>query len=86
MRINVIKIGNSQGVFIPRPFLDQIGIKDDVEIEVDKNRIIITPIFDSVPRAGWENEFKAMAKKFDDKLIIGKDIVSHSWDNEEWEW
>lgn len=52
MRSRVIKIGNSQGIRIPKPILEQTGIVEDVELEVEENQIIIRPI--SNPRAGWD--------------------------------
>jgi len=84
MKTHLIKIGNSRGIRIPKPLLDQAGIKDDVELEIDKSRIIIYPI--SHPRADWEDAFKAMAQQGDDALIDGDDSISHSWDDEEWHW
>ena len=84
MRARIVKIGNSQGIRIPRPLLDQTGIKGDVELEVDKDVIIIHPIPN--PRSGWDDAFKAMAENGDDVLVIGEDSISHSWDDEEWQW
>jgi len=84
MRARVIKIGNSQGLRIPKPILDQTGIRDDVEIEVEKNQIIIRP-FRNI-RDGWDNAFKTMSQEGDDGLIIDDDNISHSWDEEEWQW
>ena len=84
MRARVVKIGNSQGIRIPKPLLEQTGIMDDVELEVDKNQIIIRPV--SNPREGWDNAFKVMAEKGDDRLIYGDKNISHSWDAEEWQW
>lgn len=84
MRARVVKIGNSQGIRIPKPLLEQTGIRDDVELEVEENKIIIRPI--SNPRTGWDDAFKAMAKNGQDKLIDGDEIISHSWDEEEWQW
>jgi antitoxin MazE len=84
MRTHIVKIGNSQGIRIPKPFLDQTGIKDDVDLEVDKTNIIIRPI--SNPRSGWDNAFQAMAQNGDDVLVNGNDTVSHSWDDGEWQW
>jgi len=86
MRTHIVKIGNSQGIRIPKPLLDQTGIKDEVELEIDKTRIIIHPV--SNPRSGWDSAFKAMALSGDDALINGKDAMAHScsWDNEEWQW
>ncbi len=84
MRARVIKIGNSKGLRIPKPILEQTGIMDDVEIEVEKNQIIIRPVKDV--RDGWENAFKLMRKKGDDELIIEDENILHSWDEEEWQW
>jgi antitoxin MazE len=83
MRARVIKIGNSQGLRIPKPILEQTGIKDDVEIAVEENQIIIRPIKNA--REGWDAAFKIMGEKGDDELILDENI-SHSWDEEEWQW
>ena len=84
MRAHIVRIGNSQGIRIPKPLLDQTGIKGDVDLEVDKTSIIIRPI--SNPRQGWDDAFRAMAKNGHDTLIDGNDTISHSWDEEEWQW
>ena len=84
MRAHIVKIGNSQGIRIPKPLLDQTGIKDDVELEVDKTQIIIRPI--SHPRSGWDNAFRNMAENGDDELMDGNDTIAHSWDEKEWQW
>ena len=84
MRARVIKIGNSQGLRIPKPILEQTGIMDDVEIEVDKNQIIIRPVKNA--REGWDQAFKKMGEKGDDDAIIDGENMSHSWDEEEWQW
>jgi antitoxin MazE len=83
MRARVIKIGNSQGLRIPKPILEQTGIIDDVEIEVEKNQIIIRPIKNV--REGWDAAFKIMGEHGDDEPILDENI-SHSWDEEEWQW
>ena len=83
MRAQIIKIGNSKGLRIPKPILDQTGIMDDVEIEVEKDQIIVRPVKDV--RNGWDAAFKTMGEKDDDKPIID-DNISHSWDEEEWQW
>jgi antitoxin MazE len=84
MRARVIKIGNSQGLRIPKPILEQTGIMGDVEIEVEKNQIIIRPIENA--REGWDVAFKAMGKNGDDKILIEEENFAHSWDEEEWQW
>ncbi len=84
MRARVIKIGNSQGLRIPKPILEQTGIMDDVEMEVEKNQIIIRPVKNV--RDGWDDAFKIRGEKGDDEPIIDDETISQSWDEEEWHW
>ena len=84
MRARVVKIGNSQGIRIPKPLLEQTGIMEDVELEVEKNQISIRPVAN--PREHWDSAFKTMADEDDDTLIIGDENISHSWDEDEWQW
>ena len=84
MRARVIKIGNSQGLRIPKPILEQTGVMDNVEIEVEKNQIIIRPVKNV--RDGWDDAFKIMGEKGDDEPIIDDENISQSWDEEEWHW
>lgn len=84
MRARIVKIGNSQGIRIPKPLLEQIGITEDVELEVVENQLVIHPI--SSPRSGWEDAFLTMSENEDDLLLDGTDIISYSWDEKEWQW
>lgn len=84
MRASIIKIGNSQGIRIPKPLLDQSGITADVELEAKRHQIIIRAVRN--PRSGWDKAFKRMAQNGDDTLADGADIISHSWDEDEWTW
>ena len=84
MRARIIKIGNSQGIRIPKPLLEQLKINEDVEIEIENNQIIIRPATN--PRAGWDAAFQKMSENGDDILIEGEQTISHSWDEIEWQW
>lgn len=84
MKARLIKIGNSQGIRIPKPILEQVGIREDIEMEVKKNQIIIRPV--QHVREGWEDAFKMMAENGDDELILKDESLSPSWDKEEWQW
>ncbi|MBW2335964.1 MAG: AbrB/MazE/SpoVT family DNA-binding domain-containing protein [Deltaproteobacteria bacterium] len=84
MRARIIKIGNSQGIRIPKPLLEQLKIKEDVDIEVEKNQIIVRPV--SNPRIGWDNAFRKMAENDDDILIDGEQTLTQTWDETEWQW
>ena len=84
MRARIVKIGNSQGIRIPKPILEQSGITKDVDIKVENNQIIIRPLLK--PRTEWDKAFRKMAENEDDMLIDGDELISHSWDETEWQW
>ena len=84
MKTHIVKIGNSRGIRIPKPILEQTGIKDDIELEVKGARIIIRAV--TAPRAGWEDSFRLMSEHNDDEILQVAETISHSWDDEEWEW
>ena len=84
MRTRVIKIGNSQGVRLPKVLLEQSQLGEDVELEASENQIIIRSV--KHPRHGWDEAFQAMAAKGDDQLLDQATLTTSRWDNEEWEW
>ena len=84
MKSKIIKIGNSQGIRIPKPLIEQLGMDQDVEILVEENRLVICRA-DHI-RAGWNSAFKAMAQNGDDHILDGDEAVETKWDKEDWEW
>ena len=42
MRARIVKIGNSQGIRIPKIVLEQTRLRDEVELRVQDHEIIIT--------------------------------------------
>ena len=83
VKTRIIRIGNSQGIRIPKPLLEQSGITGEVELEVEDDKIVIQAVAQS--RAGWEQAFASMAEQGDDQLL-DPDIVESDWDSEEWWW
>jgi antitoxin MazE len=84
MRTSLIRIGNSQGVRIPKVLLEQSGLGTEVELEVEEARIVIRPA--SHPRQGWAEQFRAMADNGDDKMLDEVAGEQTQWDKDEWEW
>ncbi len=82
MRASIIKIGNSQGVRIPKPIIEQCGFNNEVELEVQNHELIIKS--KRHPRQNWASAFSAMAENGDDKLLDS--TILTKWDEEEWEW
>lgn len=81
MKASIIKIGNSHGVRIPKPLLDQCGFGKEVELEVQNDSLVIRPRRQI--RENWEDAFRKMAKNKDDILI---ETPPTDWGNGEWEW
>ena len=62
MKTHIRKMGNSQGVIIPRLLLEEVGLKADeaVELKVKKGRIVISPR-KAKNRDGWAEDSKRLA-------------------------
>jgi antitoxin MazE len=82
MKAKIIRIGNSQGIRIPKPLLEQTGLSEDVELEVRADEIVIRSA--RSPRADWAAAFEKMAQAGDDVLL--EEATETDWDREEWEW
>ncbi len=82
IRAKVVKIGNSQGIRIPRTLLEQAGLSNDVEMTVEGDKLVIHSA--RRPRQGWETAFKMMSAQGDDRLLDKS--ISTSWDEAEWTW
>ncbi len=68
MQVNIIQIGNSKGILLSKSIIDQYGFTDKVELTLEKDRIIITPVEE--PRKGWAEAFTQMHANGDDKPLI----------------
>lgn len=85
MKTKLIRIGNSQGVRIPKPLIEESGITDEIEMVLRDNEIILRPA-DST-RANWDESFKKMAEEGDDVLADQKEVEHPTeWDETEWTW
>lgn len=82
MKTQIIQIGNSQGIRIPKVLLEESCIKGDVDVELHPDGILIRNA--QQPRAGWDEQFKTMAENEDDELA-GVD-TSTNFEKKEWQW
>jgi antitoxin MazE len=57
MKVDLVRIGNSRGVRIPKLLIDQCGFGDTVDLRVEQDCLVIAP--DRLPRQGWEEAFQA---------------------------
>ncbi len=71
MKVAIRRIGNSQGVVLPKPVLAQAGLEDEAELSVEDGCIILRrPVL--AVRTGWADAARNLAKKGDDVLILGE--------------
>src|SRR5437879_13565111 len=91
-RTKIVRIGNSQGIRIPRSLLEQAGLLGggqdtavgrEVELEVGPEGILMRQTRQT--RAGWEMQFRLMAERGEDALLDDTPQTS-DWDESEWEW
>lgn len=67
VKVRIVKIGNSQGIRIPEAWLEHAKLGEDVEISVQPNQLVIRPA--CRPRHDWDEQFRAMGKRGDDRLL-----------------
>ncbi|MDH4335390.1 MAG: AbrB/MazE/SpoVT family DNA-binding domain-containing protein [Chloroflexota bacterium] len=79
MKSRLVRIGNSRGVRLAKPLLEQAGLKDEIEIRVEPGAVIITAAVS--PRSGWAEA----AAKFAPAGLLDQPSASR-FDDEEWTW
>lgn len=82
MKTRIVRIGNSQGVRLPRPLLETAGLGEDVVLRATPGRIVIEAA--RAPRAGWAEAAKVMHAVGDDVVLDAPSATR--FDREEWEW
>lgn len=73
MLIKLIKIGNSQGIRLPKNVINECGFQSEINLTIDKKRVILTAKHQE--RWGWRERIQL------------NDIQSmhQSWERE-WKW
>ena len=74
MRVQVVRIGNSRGIRIPKSVLQECEIIDAVDLSTKGGRVILSPVR-SVARESWEAAAVAMAAAGDDAPLL-PDVLS----------
>lgn len=85
MKTKIIRIGNSQGVRIPKPLIEESGITEEIEMILRDNEIVLRSA--ETTRKDWEASFEKMAEQSDDSLFDQEEVEQPSdWDESEWTW
>ena len=69
MLTTIRKMGNSQGVLIPKPLLQQVGLADQAEMRVEGDALVLRRP-KAAPRTGWAEASRRLAEAGDDALVL----------------
>ncbi|HET6469457.1 MAG TPA: AbrB/MazE/SpoVT family DNA-binding domain-containing protein [Geminicoccaceae bacterium] len=83
MKVQLVRIGNSRGVRIPKAIIEQCGFAGTVEMTVEGSRLVLAPVEN--PREGWEEAFAAAAAAGEMPPEPENDFPNE-WDEREWTW
>jgi antitoxin MazE len=82
MKAQIIQIGNSQGIRIPKMMLEETGISGEVELRTTSDGILIQK--SKKPRGDWDAIFSKIADSDDDQPI--DHAASGDFERKEWQW
>ncbi|MFH0794963.1 MAG: AbrB/MazE/SpoVT family DNA-binding domain-containing protein [bacterium] len=82
MKTRLVRIGNSHGVRLPKPFIEHAGLTDEVELRLRKDSIVIQRAIS--PRAGWAEAARKIRERDDDLLLDPP--TPTQFDLRDWEW
>jgi len=82
MKAQIIQIGNSQGIRIPKMILEETRLSGEVELEVHPEGLLIRSIQKS--RGSWDAAFKAYAETDDDQQLQAVPVTQ--FESKEWKW
>jgi antitoxin MazE len=82
MKTRLVRIGNSRGLRLPRPLIEEAGLQDEVEVVLRDGALVITRA--DHPRAGWEDVVQLLLERREDSVF--EESAPTRFDDEEWEW
>ena len=82
MKSRLIRIGNSRGIRLPKPLIEEAGLQEEVEVRIRGNALVITS--PRRPRAGWAEAARQMRERGDDRLL--DEPTGTQFDDQEWRW
>ena len=82
MKTKLVRIGNSRGIRIPKPLLEEAGLDDEVTLTVTEQGLVIESAGN--PRADWATAAELLHERGEDGLL--DEPTSTSFEETEWEW
>jgi len=69
MLTTIRRLGNSQGILIPKPLLRQVGLEDQAEMSIEGDALVLRRP-QAATRAGWAEASQKLASSGDDALVL----------------
>jgi antitoxin MazE len=82
MRARLVRIGNSRGIRLPKPIIQEVGLSGEVDVRVRDGAVVLRPA--GQPRSGWAEAAKHLRKRGADKLL--DEPTPTRFDEKEWQW
>jgi antitoxin MazE len=82
MKLELTRIGNSRGIRIPKPLIEQCGLGDVVELRVSPEGLVITP--HRSPRHGWREAFAVAFQS--ERDLLSYQALANTFDRKDWKW
>ncbi len=82
MKTQIVRIGNSRGIRIPKAVLEQCEFPSEVEMRVEKKTLIV--FAKTKPRQGWGNAFSALKVEADTSSTVP--FIANVFDDKGWVW
>ena len=82
MKARLVQIGNSRGIRLPKPVIEEAGLDDEAQLQVREGAIVIRPL--RAPRSGWAQAARVLRENAGDRLLDPP--TPTRFDEEEWKW
>lgn len=82
MKTRIVRIGNSRGVRIPKPLIEQAGLGEEVELRVVERGLLVKAA--RTLRSDWADAARQLHERGEDGLL--DESRPTLFDETEWEW
>jgi antitoxin MazE len=82
MKTRLVHIGNSRGIRIPKPLIEEAGLSEEVEVRARQGSIVILSV--ATVRSGWAEAAQRLRARGEDRLLDAPS--STRFDEKEWAW
>jgi antitoxin MazE len=86
MQTRLIRVGNSQGIVLPKKLLQQYRLSGEVDLRPTAEGLLITPI-ERPARQGWDAQMQAAisaGQEPEGELLEG--FMDDTFEEGEWQW